>query len=99
MRDYRRVPLERLVSRLGVKKYQTDAPLDNRLIDGFSEVNILCSQHIGAPAVPVVKVGDRVEQGQLVAKAAEGLSVNIHSSVKGLVTDVTPKQITIKRVD
>ena len=99
MRDFRRVPLERLVSRLGVKKYQADAPLDNQLIDGFSEVNILCSQHIGAPAVPVVKVGDKVERGQVVAKAAEGLSVNIHASISGIVTGVTPKCITVKKVD
>ena len=75
------------------------APLDNRLIDGFSEVNILCSQHIGAPAVPIVKMGDRVKKGQVIAKAADGLSVNIHSSIDGLVTAVSPKCITVKRID
>ena len=99
MRDMRRVPLERLVSRLGVKKYQVAAPLDNRLIDGFSEVNVLCSQHIGAPAVPIVKMGDRVKKGQVIAKAADGLSVNIHSSIDGLVTAVSGKSITVKRID
>ena len=35
IREYRKVPLDRLVSRLGVKKYQTDAPLDNRLIEAL----------------------------------------------------------------
>ena len=57
------------------------------------------SQHIGAPAVPVVKIGDKVECGQVVAKAAEGLSVNIHASISGIVTGVTPKCITVKKVD
>ena len=99
MRDMRRVPLDRLASRLGVKKYQVQAPLDNRLIDGFSEVNILCSQHIGAPAVPIVKMGDRVKKGQVIAKAADGLSVNIHASIDGLVTAVSTKSITVKRID
>ena len=32
------------------------------------------SQHIGAPAVPVVEAGERVLRGQLLAKKAEGLS-------------------------
>lgn len=99
MRDCRRIPLERLVSRLGVKKYQTDAPLDNQLIDEFSEVDILCSQHIGAPAVPIVNVGDKVKRGQVIAKAADGLSVNIHSSINGLVIGVSGKSITVKKVD
>ncbi len=94
-RDYRRVPLERLVARLGVKKYQVDAPLDNELKDVFKEVKIALSQHIGIPASAVVKVGDRVEKGQLIAKAADGLSVNIHASVTGLVTEVGDKAITI----
>ena len=57
------------------------------------------SQHIGAPAVPVVKAGDKVTKGQLIAQAADGLSVNIHASISGLVTDVTGKSITIKRTD
>jgi len=94
-REYRKVPLDRLVARLGVKKYQVDAPLDNDLQDGFAEVKIMLSQHIGAPAVAVVKTGDRVERGQLIARAAEGLSVNIHSSVGGIVTRVDDKSVTV----
>lgn len=99
MRDMRRVPLERLVARLGLKKYQVQAPLDNRLIEDFSEVNVLCSQHIGAPATPIVKMGDRVKRGQVIAKAADGLSVNVHASIDGMVTAVSSKGITLKRID
>lgn len=43
------------------------------------------SQHIGAPAVPVVKKGDRVLVGQLIAEASGFISANIHSSVSGTV--------------
>lgn len=96
-REYRKVPLERLVARLGVKKYQKDAPLDNAVQDRFDEVKILLSQHIGAPAKSVVKVGDRVEKGQLIGAASEGLSVNVHSSVSGIVTKTDDKSITIVR--
>ena len=43
------------------------------------------SQHIGAPAVPCVKVGDRVLMGQKIAEAGGYVSANIHSSVSGTV--------------
>jgi Na+-translocating ferredoxin:NAD+ oxidoreductase RnfC subunit len=99
IREYRKIPLDRLVSRLGVKKYQTNAPLNNELIDEFSTVNILTSQHIGAPAKPIVKFGDFVEKGQVIAEAVDGLSVNIHASISGLVIGVDDKSIMIKKKD
>nr|WP_305906444.1 electron transport complex subunit RsxC [Methylomarinum sp. Ch1-1]MDP4519128.1 electron transport complex subunit RsxC [Methylomarinum sp. Ch1-1] len=47
------------------------------------------SQHIGASAIPVVRKGQYVERGELVAEAAEnGLSVPIHASVSGTVKDI-----------
>jgi Na+-translocating ferredoxin:NAD+ oxidoreductase subunit C len=52
-------------------------------------VFIPVAQHIGAPAVPVVKKGDAVKAGQLIAKSSSFVSTNIHSSVSG----------TVKRVD
>ena len=53
------------------------------------------SQHIGAPAIPAVAVGDHVKKGDLVGKAAEGLSVNIHCGMDGVVKEITPNGITI----
>ena len=46
------------------------------------------SQHIGAPAVPVVEAGERVLRGQLLAKKAEGLSANVYSPIAGTVKGV-----------
>jgi Na+-translocating ferredoxin:NAD+ oxidoreductase subunit C len=51
-------------------------------------VFIPVSQHIGAPAVPVVKKGDDVKVGQLIAKSSSFVSTNIHSSVSGKVKRV-----------
>ena len=45
----------------------------------------LTSQHIGKPATPVVKKGDTVLAGQLIAEASGFLSANIVSSVSGTV--------------
>ena len=46
------------------------------------------SQHIGAPALPVVAAGDRVLRGQLAAKKAEGLSANVYAPIAGTVKGV-----------
>jgi len=46
------------------------------------------SQHIGAPAKPVVKKGDRVIAGQLIAQAAGYVSANIHCAVSGTVKGI-----------
>lgn len=100
-REYRKAPEERLEARLGLSRYNVDAPLQE---DGYWEeadlihkVKILLSQHIGAPAVPVVEKGAAVRTGDCIAKPAEGLSVGIHSSVDGIVQEVTEKSITILR--
>ena len=49
------------------------------------------SQHIGAPAKPIVKKGDRVLAGQLIAEAGGFVSANIHSSVSGTVKVIEPR--------
>ncbi|PKL40128.1 MAG: electron transport complex subunit RsxC [Spirochaetae bacterium HGW-Spirochaetae-1] len=45
-------------------------------------------QHIGAPARPIVKVGDIVEEGQLIGEATGFVSANVHASVPGKVVDI-----------
>lgn len=42
-------------------------------------------QHIGAPARPVVKAGDRVLKGQVIAEAAGPISAPVHASTSGTV--------------
>ena len=51
------------------------------------------SQHIGAPAVPVVKKGDEVLAGQIIAEAGGFVSANIISSCSGKVKSIE-KRIT-----
>lgn len=49
------------------------------------------SQHIGAPAKPLVKKGDRVLVGQLIAEAGGFVSANIHATVSGTVKTIEPR--------
>ena len=56
-----------------------------------SEMVYPLSQHIGAPAVPCVQVGDHVYMGQKIAEAGGFVSANIHASVSGTVTAIEPR--------
>ena len=58
-----------------------DAPLPNKVI-------LPLQQHIGAPAEPVVLVGEKVKTGQLIAKADGFISANIHASISGTVVAI-----------
>ncbi|OQX78227.1 MAG: electron transport complex subunit RsxC [Bacteroidetes bacterium 4484_276] len=51
-------------------------------------VFIPLSQHLGSPATVLVKRGDEVKTGQLIAKSSGFISANIHSSVTGKVFKV-----------
>lgn len=57
--------------------------------------HILLRQHIGKPDIPIVKVGDRVEKGTLIA-IPSGLGSNIHASVSGIIKEVNEKEIIIE---
>jgi len=51
------------------------------------------SQHIGAPAKPLVKVGDQVLTGQPVAEAAGAISAAVHASTSGTVVAIEERPI------
>ena len=55
-------------------------------------VYIAVAQHIGAPAKPVVAVGDKVKAGQVIAEPGGFMSAYIHSSVSGTVKSIGPRK-------
>ena len=57
-----------------------------------SKVFISVAQHLGAPATPVVKAGDVVKAGQVIAEPAGFISAYVHSSVSGTVKSVGPRK-------
>lgn len=54
-------------------------------------VVIQMSQHLGAPANPIVQVGDQVKVGQVIGEAAGFISAPVHSSVSGTVVAIEPR--------
>ena len=74
-------------------------PKDNKkLSTGITEPRIVQAtqlvipmlQHIGAPCLPLVSVGDRVVRGQKIGDG-EGLCVPVHASVSGTVVAIEPR--------
>lgn len=55
------------------------------------QVVLPLSQHIGAPAEPVVTVGDEVSTGQMIAEAKGMVSVPLHASISGKVVAIEPR--------
>jgi Na+-translocating ferredoxin:NAD+ oxidoreductase RnfC subunit len=94
MADYRRVPMTRLISRLGLSEFHNVGPLREH---NFSPKHVVLplKQHAGAPAVAVVKTGQQVSVGDLLAAPEEGkLGARIHASIRG-VARLTPNSVVI----
>ena len=60
-----------------------------------SELVFPLSQHIGAPAKPVVNVGDTVLMGQMIAEAGGFVSSPVFSSVSGIVKAIEPRRVAV----
>lgn len=64
------------------------AEMESLCIPTPATVVLPLSQHIGAPATPVVKVGDKVFVGTKIAEADGKISSSVHSSVSGTVKKI-----------
>ncbi|MBZ0155008.1 MAG: SLBB domain-containing protein [Alphaproteobacteria bacterium] len=94
--EHRKVPSERLLSRLGLEKYKEIAPLKETPYS-VRQVKIGLRQHIGAPAVPVVEEGDVIRQGDLIADIPDGyMGAKYHASVSGRVQRIGGGEIVIE---
>ncbi len=71
------------------KDLSKDKPIKTVLPKG--ELVYPLSQHIGAPATPIVSVGDIVLKGQKIGEAVGFVSANIHASVSGTVKLIEPR--------
>lgn len=51
------------------------------------------SQHLGAPAEPIVAPGEKVLKGQLLASGNETISANVHASTSGIITAIEERPL------
>lgn len=95
--DDKKLPVKRLIARMGLERYDVDAPLSEKLLP-TGQVRIMLRMGVGAPSVPVVGVGDKVRKNTLIADIALGkLGVKMHASISGTVTAVTDSYIEIRK--
>ena len=95
--ENKKVPVSRLIARLGVSEYDVPAPLQDKALTTDC-VRIALKMGVGAPSEPKVAVGDKVRKNQLIADIAEKkLGVKMHASISGTVTEITNDYIEIRR--
>lgn len=75
------------------KELAKDAPIKEVLPKG--ELVYPVSQHIGAPATPIVEKGDTVLKGQKIAEAGGFVSSPIYSSVSGTVKAIEKRRVAV----
>ena len=73
------------------KELSKDKPIKDVLPQG--DLVYPLSQHIGAPAAPIVKKGDHVLRGQKIAEAGGFVSAPIYASVSGTVKAIEPRRV------
>lgn len=77
-----------------VEEYKNTSRCRIEVLPAPKTVTIPLSQHIGAPAVPVVKVGDKVAIGQKIGDVPpEALGCPVHASISGTVVDIIKKTV------
>ena len=82
-RELRKVPSKKAAIRAGVVDYYDYEITDLKCAEP-DEVFENLRQHIGAPSVPIIRDGEAVKKGQLIAKCPEGkLGANLHASIDG----------------
>ena len=75
------------------KEMSKDCPVEKYLPK--ADLAYPLSQHIGAPAKPVVAKGDHVLAGQMIAEAGGFVSAPVHASVSGTVIWVSPSKARV----
>ncbi len=86
--ENRRVPIPRLIQKLGLHRFTNRGPLVEQNFEP-TRVVLPLKQHAGPPARATVKAGDRVSRGDVIARPEEGkLGAVLHASINGTVTSV-----------
>ncbi|GAB4112961.1 MAG: 4Fe-4S dicluster domain-containing protein [Candidatus Caldatribacteriota bacterium] len=96
----RKIPSSRIINRLRLNKYEENTrKVALRVVETDSScVEILLKQHTGVPSHPIVKIGEMVNEGDLIAEIPPGkLGATLHASIKGKITFLDEQRIIIKK--
>lgn len=94
-RQGREIPISTLYQRLGLKPYDRYADFKETKIKPL-QVTIPLNSNIGKPSQPIVKVGDLVKKGQVLADVeASALGCPVHASIEGRISAINVRGIQI----
>lgn len=87
-----------LIDKLGIRRFVKKTAARENVEYNPRIVYIPMSQHVGKPATPTVKVGDKVKVSDLIAVTdATALGTTMHASINGTVKEVTDRFVVIER--
>ena len=89
-------PVKKVRGGVSVSHEKHTKDMQVKRIPAPETVTLPMSQHIGAPATPIVSVGEQVKKGQMIGEPKDGLSVAIHCSIDGVVEKADDKEVVVK---
>ena len=96
VRAARLVSSSTLIDRLGIRRFVKDSVRKVDTVFSPDTIYVELKQHVGKTAEAVVKKGDKVKRGQIVAATAyEDLGTCMHTSIDGTVKDITDRFVII----
>lgn len=97
MYAHRRTPIARLMTKLGLRQFRNEGPLQSSPLIP-ARVTLPLRQHTGAPCELAVSVGQIVREGQVVGRVApNALGAPIHASIGGRVVAAGDSVVVIER--
>ncbi len=72
-----------------IPEYKITASFATEALPAPKRVSIPLSQHIGVPCSATVKIGDKVDRGQIIGTVEKGLGCPVHASVSGTISAIT----------
>jgi Na+-translocating ferredoxin:NAD+ oxidoreductase RnfC subunit len=97
MYSHRRTPIARLMTKLGLRRFRNEGPLQSGALVP-PRVVIPLRQHSGAPCEPTVQVGQSVSEGDLIGRVPAGqLGAAIHASITGVVASLSDTAVVLER--
>jgi Na+-translocating ferredoxin:NAD+ oxidoreductase RnfC subunit len=93
--ENRKVTIPMLMKKIGITKYDAKIPFTGT--GNIKQVRIPLNKHAGAPAVPLVELGQKVRMCDVIAASPQDkLGSVCHASIEGKVTDVADSWIEIR---
>lgn len=91
------MPTSRVYQKLGISEFAACQPAVDEKAPPVNKVRLFLKQGIGMPAVPVVKAGQEVKKGELLAEPPnDQLGVALHSSINGRISQITTEEIVVE---